>query len=86
MNTEQESINYIASSDFKMIDPPTDETIGMWRDLFKQSHNFEDVLIDEPWRDPLTNDERDLLTVLTKRLASHFALLGFSEIIKDDEK
>ena len=86
MNTAPEPVKYIASSNFKMIEPPTDETIGMWRDMFKQSLVCPDLCIDGSWQDTLTSDQKDLFAVLTKRLTEHFALIGFTETILNEEK
>ena len=74
-------IRNIKWSKMTMIEPPSDAIIGMWRDLFNRANDLD---IDDPRQDLLTENERKLYNVLTERLTEHLALIGYTEIILDE--
>jgi hypothetical protein len=77
--TNEGEVKHFKSTDFKMIDPPSDQLIGMWRDLFAKMNS------DPCEPDPLTPKERDLYDILTDRLSAHLAMLGYTEKVLDQD-
>ena len=74
-------IRNIKWSKMTMIEPPSDAIVGMWRDLFNRTNELD---IDDPRQDLLTENERKLYNVLTERLTEHLALIGYTETILDE--
>lgn len=74
------NIRYLKSSGFQSFPDPSDEIIGMWRDLFEKMNG------DPCAPDPLTEKERKLYDILTDRLTAHFSILGLTETILDEKE
>jgi hypothetical protein len=71
-NTDGE-IKFIAPLIHEPVTMPSDESMGIWRDLFRAKNECTNC------ENPLTKEEQDLYDVLTKNLTMHFSFLGIHQ-------
>lgn len=62
------NIRYFKSSGLEPFPFPSDELIGMWRDLFRKQEGQVDM------EDPLQGSERKLFAMLTEKLMWHLSI------------